>query len=280
MRERSQRFDPGHQSMHGTKFEVFHYREPKPDGVEVHHHDFYEVYFLLDGEVAYWVEGQTYHLKPGELLLIDPLVLHRPVVDPATPLYERIVLWVNKAYLQSFAEDADLTACFSDRACRVLHLSSVQRADMQARLSELVRESYGSEFGGKLYAAGLFLQIMVELNRLARGADGRSAEREDSSPLVSQVLRLIDEHYSEELSLESIAARFFVSKYHLSHEFSRAVGTSVYRYIMIKRLLMARQLLLGGMPPSEVYSRCGFRDYTNFYRAFKAEYGVSPRELG
>ena len=121
---------------------------------------------------------------------------------------------------------------------------------------------------------------MVELNRLARGADGRLEAREDSSPLVSQVLRLIDEHYSEELSLESIAANFFVSKYHLSHEFSRAVGTSVYRYIMIKRLLMARQLLLGGMSPSEVYGRCGFKDYTNFYRAFKAEYGVSPREMG
>ena len=280
MRERSQRFDPGHQTMRGTEFEIFHYREPKPNGVEVHHHDFYEVYYLLDGEVAYWVEGQTYHLKPGELLLIDPLVLHRPVVDPSTPLYERIVLWINKAYLQSFAETADLTACFGGEPCRVLHLSSVQRNEMHARLSELVRESYGTEYGGKLYANGLFLQFMVELNRLARGADGRLEAREDSSPLVSQVLRLIDEHYSEELSLESIAANFFVSKYHLSHEFSRAVGTSVYRYIMIKRLLMARQLLLGGMSPSEVYGRCGFKDYTNFYRAFKAEYGVSPREMG
>ena len=77
-----------------------------------------------------------------------------------------------------------------------------------------------------------------------------------------------------------MAARFFVSKYHLSHEFSRAVGIGVYRYVMLKRLLIAKQLLVEGTPPGEVYALCGFRDYTNFYRAFKAEYGISPRACG
>ena len=279
MRERAQRFDP-RQTMRRSGFEVFHYREPKPNGVEVHHHDFYEIYFLLDGQVSYWIEGSLQHVKPGELLLINPMVLHRPVVQPESELYERIVLWVDKDYLKSLSNDSvDLTACFESGASLLLKPPSVQRAELSALLAAMVRESYSTDWGNECCAAGVFLQFMVQLNRLARNADSERDRREDASPLISQVLAYIDEHYNEELSLEGLAGRFYVSKYHLSHAFSREVGTGLYRYVLLKRLVTAHRLLGEGVPAGEVSSRCGFRDYTNFYRAFKAEYGASPRAL-
>ena len=95
---------------------------------------------------------------------------------------------------------------------------------------------------------------------------------------VSKVIDYVNLHYGEQLSLDMLAERFFVSKYHLSHEFNRQVGTSIYRYIQKKRLLIARQLMAQGKRPNEVYSACGFGDYAGFYRAFKAEYGTGPRE--
>ena len=101
MRERAQTFDP-RQVMHTDTFEVFHYRQPRPDGVEVHHHDFYEVYFLLNGQVDYWVEGQVYRMKPGDLLLINPMELHRPILEQGM-VYERFVLWINKEFLESIS---------------------------------------------------------------------------------------------------------------------------------------------------------------------------------
>ena len=102
MRERSQNFDP-RQVMQRDSFEVFHYRDPRPGFVEVHHHDFYEVYFLLGGEVAYWVDGRIIRLTPGDLLFINPMELHRPITNPDNPVCERFVLWVNKEYLQSLS---------------------------------------------------------------------------------------------------------------------------------------------------------------------------------
>ena len=84
---------------------------------------------------------------------------------------------------------------------------------------------------------------------------------------------------SAELSLDALAGELFVSKYHLSHAFSREVGVSVYRYILMRRLMMARQLLTAGEPAGQVCRSCGFADYTSFYRAFKSEYGISPREF-
>ncbi len=278
MRERSQSFDP-RQTMRRDSFEIFHYRDPRPGFVEVHHHDFYEVYFLLNGDVAYWVEGRIIRLEPGDLLFINPMELHRPITDPEKPMCERFVLWVNRAYLQGLSTDQmDLTACF-DRAnpdhSHLVRPTPSERAVLMARMGELVRESYSKDMGSGLAARGILLQLLVQLNRLARRSDSHR-QGEQLSPLVENAMQYIGEHLSGPLSLENLAQRLYVSKYHLSHAFSREVGVSVYRYVLLRRLMLARQLLQSGEPAGQVCTKCGFSDYTSFYRAFKSEYGISP----
>lgn len=282
MRERSQRFDP-RQTMQSETFEVFHYREPRPNTVEVHHHDFYEVYYLLSGEVEYWVDGRIIRMQKGDLLLINPLELHRPIVDTGSQVYERIVLWINKEYLESLhSEHMDLSRCFDTSLPNHSHLirpPASERSILTARMGEMVREYYSRELGGYLSAYGLFLQFMVQLNRMATRDVTPQEETQQLSTLVQNVLSYISENLGQPMTLESIAAQFYVSKYYLSHAFSREVGVSVYRYILLRRLLMARQLLTAGETAGQVCRVCGFSDYTSFYRAFKSEYGISPREF-
>lgn len=283
MRERAQRFET-RQNMKEENFEVFHYRDLKPNGVEVHDHDFYEVYFLLNGDVSYWVEGQTYRLEPGDFLLINPTTLHRPVFDENTKVYERIVLWINKEYLESFKEDGEsLSKCFeriSDDKTNLIRAStSAALAELTSYLAKLVREFYGNEFVNKLYANAVFIQFMAELNRMVLNSSGGRNEGANSPKLISGVLEYINQNYDKDLTLEKLSSLFFVSKYYLSHEFKKSVGTGVYRYIMLKRLSAAKQLLYEGVLANEVCFRCGFRDYTNFYRAFRAEYGISPGKI-
>ena len=148
---------------------------------------------------------------------------------------------------------------------------------MTARMGEMVREFYNPEFGGELCAYGLFLQFMVQLNRMASHAERKPEETQQLSELIQNTLRYIGENLNQPITLESLAARFYVSKYYLSHAFTKEVGVSVYRYIMMRRLMMARQLLLSGETAGQVCRSCGFSDYTSFYRAFKSEYGTSPR---
>jgi len=187
-------------------------------------------------------------------------------------------------------EEIDLCRCFDTAVPgHRMHIraSDTQKHAVSARLGELVRESYSDSVGATLLANGIFLQFMVELNRLAgnlaaAGGGSESGDHSDirtteNSALISRVLAYIGAHCHEELSLDSIADYFYVSKYHLSHAFSREVGISVYRYITIRRLMLARQLLSRGIPAGEVCYHSGFRDYAGFYRAFKAEYGTSPR---
>ena len=275
-------FDP-RQSMSDSKFEIFHYRDAKFEGVPVHQHDFYEVYYFIGGSVEYSVEGRTYELKPGDLLLINPLELHQPRIAPDQQDYERIVLWINKNYLSELCfNKTSLTRCFDSSQpdhTNLLRPTKIQQSYISAMLDELITENTSDGYAVEIASEAILLRFLVELNRLT--IDSSSALRKDeaSSSIIPDVLEYINKHFCEKLTLNEIADEFFVSKYYLSHAFNNVVGTSVHRYIVLKRLIHAKQMLLSGIKSTTAATNCGFNDYAGFYRAFTAEYGVTPTEF-
>ena len=275
-------FDP-RQSMSDSKFEIFHYRDAKFEGVPVHQHDFYEVYYFIGGSVEYSVEGRTYELKTGDLLLINPLELHQPRIAPDQQDYERIVLWINKNYLSELCfNKTSLTRCFDSSQpdhTNLLRPTKIQQSYISAMLDELITENTSDGYAVEIASEAILLRFLVELNRLT--IDSSSALRKDeaSSSIIPDVLEYINKHFCEKLTLNEIADEFFVSKYYLSHAFNNVVGTSVHRYIVLKRLIHAKQMLLSGIKSTTAATNCGFNDYAGFYRAFTAEYGVTPTEF-
>ena len=280
MATRHQKFDT-RQTMHGTTFEIFRYKDAYLKEVALHHHDFYEVYFFLSGNVQYNIESRSYLLTPGDVLLISPMELHQPMFGSEHREYERIVLWIDKRFLEGFnIQGQDLTACFDTTVpghTNLLRPEGVARQYLTFLLENLMAEVASEDPYSEMAALSLLAQVLVSLNRLAKQSAG---EENKSGPdaTVYSVLGYINEHYSDNLTLDDLANKFFISKYHLSREFQRLAGTSVHRYMVQKRLVMAKQMLSEGKPSSEVYQQCGFGDYSNFYRAFKSEYQISPKE--
>ena len=280
MAVKHQRFDT-RQTMHNQTFEVFRYKDAYLKEVTLHHHDFYEVYFFLSGNVQYNIESRSYLLTPGDVLLISPMELHQPMFSAEQREYERIVLWIDKQFLEEFSVGGELfTTCFdttSPNHSNLLRPEGVTRQFLMFLLEQLISENNSKEPYQQMAAMSYLAQVMIALNRLALQQREESTVSAPDSTVYS-VLGYINEHYSENLTLDDLANRFFISKYHLAREFQRLVGTSVHRYIVQKRLVMAKQMLSAGKPSSEVYQNCGFGDYSNFYRAFKAEYQISPKE--
>jgi len=280
MATRHQKFDP-RQTMRGSTFEIFRYKDAYLKEVALHHHDFYEVYFFLSGNVHYNIESRSYLLTPGDVLLISPMELHQPMFGSEHREYERIVLWIDKQFLEGFIlSGQNLTACFDTTVpghTNLLRPEGVARQYLTFLLENLMVEVDSEDPYSDMAALSLLAQVLVALNRLAKQSAGEE-NKSGQDATVYSVLSYINEHYSEPLSLDDLANRFFISKYHLSREFQRLVGTSVHRYIVQKRLVMAKQMLSEGKASSEVYQHCGFGDYSNFFRAFKAEYQISPKD--
>ena len=282
MSAKTQTFNP-RQHMIRRNYEIFRYKDYYLNEVTLHHHDFYEIYLFLAGDVNYSVESREYQLSPGDVLLISPMELHQPTFGKENRNYERYVLWIEKAYLDQLAlAGTDLAACFDPG--RPWHSNLVQpdsttRQMLTYLFEQLQKEAESEEFGSDLYAQTFMVQILLLLNRFVSRSPKQMELRDKSDSVVMNVLGYINDHFSEELSLDLLANRFFISKYHLSREFNRLVGTSVYRYIIQKRLAVAKLLMSQGMPSTTVYQQCGFGDYSNFYRAFKAEYQISPKEF-
>ena len=281
---RAHHFDPM-QDMRRPDFELHYKQDTDLEDVELHHHDFYELYLLMSGDVTYVIEGRRYHVLPGDLLIIGPRELHQVTIrseKAEIPFrYERYVLWVAPQMLPRLStEQTDLARCFDigrPDYSNLIKVKTEERSLVQSLFQRLWQESEAAGYGADLLRSNLLTELLVTVNRLAdRSAPPEPDSR--ASRTVSAALDYVNLHYAEPLSLDLLADRFFVSKYHLSHEFNRQMGTSLYRYIQKKRLQIARQLLGEGEAPSRVYGECGFGDYAGFYRAFRGEYGLAPRE--
>ncbi len=280
MASQPQPFTP-RQKMLCRDFELQYKRDSYLKNVELHHHDFFEIYFLVSGDVTYQIESRIVHVMPGDLLLISPRELHQVRIKPEMSPYERYVLWVAPETVARLSSpQTDLAAGLDPTRPghgNLLRLNSEDRAAVQNLLGALDQEASSDRYGAELLRESLLTQLLVRVNRLAFRQS--VCPEEGPSRTVDQVVDYINLHYGEALSLDSLANRFYVSKYHLSHVFQRQMGTSLYRYILKKRLMISRQLMAQGQKPSQVFAACGFCDYPGFYRAFKAEYGASPREF-
>lgn len=270
------------QTMIAKDYEVYRYRSTYINEVALHHHDFYEVYLLLRGKVTYIVENHLYHMRPGDLMLVSPLELHQARISTEDDAYERIVLWVARSHLEQLSSPrTSLTRCFDTSVTghtNLLRLPAPQSADLRHRLEQLGELHAQTDYGSDLLARSCLVELLVLLNRMAADRSQQKTPDCSSDQVVDAVLAYINAHYNEPLTLDLLSEKFFISKYHLLRKFDAQVGTTVHRYILQKRLLIAKQLLASGVAPSEVCQYCGFGDYANFYRAFRAEYHQTPRQ--
>ena len=119
---------------------------------------------------------------------------------------------------------------------------------------------------------------MIHLNRAAlkNSLEFINTASEDSK--VISILRYINDHLTEELNIDKLSEVFFISKYYMMRQFKQETGYTLGNYISRKRLLLAKELILSGVPGTQACFDCGYRDYSTFSRAYRQLFSESPRE--
>lgn len=135
-----------------------------------------------------------------------------------------------------------------------------------------------TQFGAAVFEHGILQMFVVLALRACIHAEFHTASVSRHYLMLDEVFLFIQAHLTEELTLERPEKEFFVSREHIAREFKRQTGQTVHRYIVKARLDRCCTLIEQGLPITEVYKTSGFGGYNHFFRAFKKEYGMTPKE--
>ena len=258
-------------------YRLFHLSEPQRGRIDFHYHDFCKLLLLVSGSGGYTVEGQRYTLQAGDAVLIGSRCVHRPEFEPGDP-YERIIIYISPEFLRRQSCPAcDLEGCFSGQLGHVLRPEERERRKLLALAIRLEQEMSGREYGHVVLANGLLLQLLAEVGRNLHSPAAPVPEPvppQDSR--ILEILRYLDEHLAEDLTIEALAEEFYISKYHMMRRFRRETGLSIHGYLSDRRLLRARELMGSGLSATESCFRSGFRSYSAFTRAYGKRFGTTP----
>lgn len=269
------------QYMLSKDFEIYYYSDNHFDGVRTHDHNYYEFYFFLEGDITMYIDEKAHHLKTADMILIPPEVSHYAITNNKDKPYRRFVFWISQEYYQQ------LLSVSPDYGYLIAHVSKTKRYryhydtvgfnTLQAKIFQIIEEIHGDRFGKDAKINLCINDLVLYLNRSTYEMLNPRTQREEHT-LYRSLIYYIEQHLDEELSLDHLAKEFFVSKYHIAHVFKEYFGLSVHQYIMKKRLIKCRDAILSHTSISEAYLMYGFKDYSSFFRAFKKEYGMSPKE--
>lgn len=280
MKEKLQTAFSTRQYMHAKDFEIYYYSDLDLSKVGEHFHDYYEFYFFIEGDVSIIIEQTEYEMKKGDLFILLPNIRHCILVHSNKP-YRRFVLWVSKAYMDHMLELSPDYGYLLQHVKRkreyIFHNDMILFHEMQSKIFLLLEEIHSNRFARNSKIAIGVNEIILHLNRIIYEKHNPIQKSEESA-LYQRLVSYIEGHLEEDLSLGHLAERFFVSKYHIAHVFKEKVGLSVHQYITKKRLKMCKDGLIGNLSIGELCVMAGFKDYSCFYRAFKKEYAISPKQ--
>ena len=258
-------------------FRLFHIKDQTKRDFSYHYHDFHKVIIFLSGKAAYHIEGKSYYLKPWDILLVNRHAIHKPEIDFSVP-YERFVLWI-----RDDIKSTELLRCFQkaiDRSYNLIRLDSDTQEKLKQLLYELEAALKDEKFGSKLLGSALFTQFMVYVNRIFLEKQYIYDTRSYSSDSqIEELLRYINNNLTEDLSIETLSRKYYLSKYHMMRKFKEETGYTIHNYIISKRLLLARTKISEGTPILKAAQLSGFSDYTTFSRAYKKQFGTAPSQM-
>ncbi|MDE6202435.1 MAG: AraC family transcriptional regulator [Lachnospiraceae bacterium] len=244
-------------------------------------HDSYELLLFLNGHGDYYIEHHRYHMKRGNLLLINSNEIHRAEISGNTP-YERVATHFSPDWLRNFSTpDSDLLSCFEKRPVGERNLLSLDNAALEQylALADRMQTALSADhFGHDVLAAAYLVQILVLVNICFHSLKEQPAAF--LPPLSSQIMGYINKHLMESITVCQLADYVHLDPSYLSRKFREQAGCSLQEYIILKRIAFAKDLLRQGKSVTEACQGSGFNDYANFIRTFKKHAGIPPGQYG
>ncbi len=250
----------------------YHYWNP-----DFHMHNFYEIFLLTAGEVDFYINNTKRHILPGTIIFITDHDIHKSRLVSGN-LYERIYIHIPPFLLDSYSSGiTSLSECFHSISSPFLKLSKKYQDIYCSTVRNMITLEKNKDFGYDIMIQAELLKLLVLVNTLCRNSPSDNF-KEQYSERVYKIIYHIEEHLCEPLSLDKIADYFSIDKYHLCHIFKSETSTTIYHFIQLKRIALAKQLLADGYSLTETCYDAGFNNYNHFITTFKKHSGITPKQ--
>lgn len=259
-----------------NSFTIQHIR--RQDGYAMTHphaHPFYELYYLLEGERVYSMKGQVLTARKGDLMLINP---HDPHTTSkgSNPGFERILI----EFSPSFATGMEVGLCglLPFDHSRLVHFPKEEQPETERLLWQMLRECKERRSHHEIAVRSLLAQLLISIHRVEETT--RQTMSDPVHPMqdkISEIVGYVNEHYSQALTLEDTASRFYISPSYLSRMFSRFTGFRFSEYLRVVRVREAQRRLLSTRDRVQMIAeKVGFEHTAHFNKTFKQVTGTTP----
>jgi len=238
---------------------------------QLHSHDgIYEILYMEEGDASFWVEGTVYRMSPGDLVIARSDEMHL-MRHHSKGFYKRLVINVNSDFFDINNCSAYLNV-FDNRAVGTGNYFPAKTVKESGLSEVLDRMKKYISLEEKPLVKSTLTEVLYYLNKLPE------FEPSDSG-IVRDIIIYINNNITQQLSLEEIAEKFYISKYYLCRQFKKRMGIGVRKYITHKRINLVKELHASGKNLTEACISAGFGDYSSFYVAYKKLYEESPKNI-
>ncbi len=253
------------------------YMHPDVQKKTPHFHYLCELILNVGGSADFNISGTVYHIEPGSILLINNMENH--FIISHSEGYDRYTARFSNEVLASDIHDPVLLSIFKQRTPGFSHhyVCTPQETAHYAHLLDIMVNEYKLQrpYWDHLVTTKL-MDILVGMYRNNPHAFP-GTRNQDNQNLIYHIQNYIESHLDEDLRLDTLADKFFISKFYLSHSFKAVTGYGFKEYVITARLSKAKDMLLRSSDEIQKISyTVGFKSPSHFIRSFKAMEGISP----
>jgi len=280
---RSMGMDPGaiYQELEMTSRFVDTHRDTSYSNahMQLHSHTFYEMLFCCNSCGAeYMVGSERYRLQKGDIIMVSPGISHRPLLpENMSEAYSRYVLWLSPEFMELFGSLFPNPQPESKQHFSMLRTGGTPWEEIGEMFRAGVQEAEEQRSGWEAAVIGNTIQLLTQIMR-AYGNQATRQMQAEKPELLDRITAYVEANYAAAINIKELSRQFFVSSSTVSHLFKQKLGVSLYRYVTQRRLIAAKILIEEGLLLESVAAQTGFLDYSSFYRAFRQEFGISPRQ--
>ncbi len=250
-------------------------------GFDAHWHNAIEIIMPTENHYDIDACGQHYHILSDEILMIPAGELHT-LYAPRTGT--RFIFQFDISILSR----VDGYNVFQSLLTDCLHLTRGSHPHIYSTVRQLLIQIRDEYFGfadfRELSMYSYLTKLLVVIGRELRQdtvlfSNIRLSKQKEYLQRFKNVVSYIDDHYTQNLTLEAIAAYSGFSKYHFSRLFKQYTNVTYYEYLTFRRLKAAEELLAQpGLSVTEIALQSGFSSISSFNRIFKQKKGCTPSE--